>query len=455
MLLLSLLSSIPAAAQFLWQRAVGTATHDESAEFMIPAAGGYVTLGRVLEPPVHSLYLSKVNHRGDTLWTRRQFLRRSGAIYPQSLLEDGAGNLVTTVRVFDPSVMIAHGLLVKFTPGGDTLWTHRLTPMGESVLTKLVLGNDGNYVSIGSVGNVPMLFKFSPAGVLLWGQPIPYSASRDGYLQNMVAVPGGYLLVSSPNLGNLKSKYITVNEQGGYQFERSGSLYYDYSLKLDSQGDVLAIGGNLTKRTAQGDSLWSYSYQQFGRLLGINQLAELPGGGYLLGGQLLNGFNSHDVGLAVVDHDGRLLRDTLLVRRQSDDNVAGVALSPAGDYVVAVGADSNGPIGGGDQLVFSYRSWARLLPTRPAQAAARGWQVAAYPNPTAGEVTLVAADAGGLRGQWTLYDGLGRTLRTGQLPGLARGRLSLAGQPPGLYLLRIYDERQNRTQTLRIEKIDN
>ena len=454
-----LLGVAPAKAQFLWQRAVGTATADETAEFMVPVAGGFVTLGKYHpggQPFGEGLYLSKVSYTGDTLWTKRWPLRRADILYPRGLFEDRTGNLVASAITADPATNpnvppISQGRLVKFTATGDTLWTRTVsTPSANAALDVPVLGNDGNYVVIGDFGaSLPALFKYSPAGALLWTQLVPYNTARPGYLQNLVAVPNGYFLVSSPNLGNLKSKYITVDEQGAYQFERTGRFYYPRQLRLDSQGNILAAGGDLLKLTVQGDSIWLRSYVQYGQLLGISRTTELPNGRYLAAGERRNG-PTRDIGIAVVDRNGTLLRDTLLVRYNSDENVAGVALTPAGNYVVALGA-SAGPIGRADQIVFAYRNWDRVLPTRAPQPAGLA-QLAAYPNPTTGEVTLTAADAHPLAGRWTLYDLLGRAVQAGTLPGLARCHLSLTAQPAGLYLLRVTDEHNHTTQTLRLEK---
>ncbi len=449
-LLLVGLGPAPAKAQFLWQRAVGTAARSETAEYMIPVAGGFVTAG---QSPNNALYLSKVNYTGDTLWTRRLTFARTSIFYPRGLIVDAAGNLAVSAITVPPSSAALplpplQGLLIKLTPTGDTLWTRTVRNPADAALTTLVLGNDGNYVVTGELGNLPVLYKYNPAGTVLWTQIVPYSSSRQGYLQNLVAVPNGYFLISSPDVGNIKSKYITVDEQGIYQFERVGSIYYPYRLQLDSQGNILAPGGDLLKLTVQGDSIWSHSYRQFGQFLGLSRVVELPNGRYLAAGTRYNG-PTRDIGIAVVDRNGTLLRDTLLVRA-GDENVAGVALTPAGNYVVALGTNP-GPIGFADQILFAYRNWDRLLPTRTSQPEPLA-ALSAYPNPTTGDVTLGAADAHPLVGTWTLYDMLGRPVLTGSLAGLPSGRVSLARQPAGLYLLRVSDTNRHTTQTLRLEK---
>ena len=460
-LLLGLLPTRPAAAQFLWQHTVGRAAEDETGEFMIAVTGGFVTLGKAAgttAQPDQALYLSKVDYNGDTLWTKRWPFRQVEIIYPRGLIADAAGNLVVAAITFAPPVPPTapppnQGLLVKLTATGDTIWSRTVPGTGTnaSALSTLVLGNDGSYVATGQLATLPALFKYSPAGVLLWTQVVPYSSTIQGYLQNLVAVPNGYLLLSSPNGGNLPSKFITVNEGGMYQLERLGARRGATSrLQLDSQGNVLAIGGRVTKLTVIGDTIWSQSYQQVNRLLGLSRLVETPTGNYLAVGTRLNGLDD-DIGLVLLNRNGTRLRDTLLVRFQATENVAGVALTPTGNYVVA-GGTNRGQSARPDQLVFALRNWDRLLPTaaRAPQPLAR---LSAFPNPTADELTLQAPDAHPLTGPWTLYDLRGRAVQAGTFPSLARCRISLAQQPPGSYLLRFTAPRTGTTHTLRLHKI--
>ena len=454
-----LLGTAPAArAQFLWQKAVGTAARNETAEYMIPVAGGFVTAGQsgnTTQFDDQGLYLSKVNYTGDTLWTHRIAFAGVNIFYPKGLIVDAAGNLIVSATTFTPPATstsppsVNQGLLIKLTPTGDTIWTRPVRSPARAPLSALVLGNDGSYVVIGDLGSSPVLYKYSSSGLLLWTQFLTYSSTHQGYLANLVAVPNGYVLAAVPIGLNARSKFITVDETGNYQFERlfpqgCGGA----QLKLTAQGNLLAIGGSITKLTVQGDSLWSRAYQQFGTPLGLNRLVELPNGRYLAAGERYNG-PTRDIGFIVVDATGNRLRDTLLVRA-GDENVAGVALTPAGNYVVAIGTDS-GPIGRADQILFAYRNWNRLLPTRASQAAPLA-QLTAYPNPTAGDVTLGATDAHALTGQWTLYDTLGKPVQTGLLTGMPYGQLSLVQQPTGIYLLRVNDPQGHTIQTLRLEK---
>ncbi|MBF9222970.1 T9SS type A sorting domain-containing protein [Hymenobacter ruricola] len=454
LLLTALLGAAPARAQFLWQRTVGTAGNDETAEYMVPVAGGFVTAGKSgnqTSLPDQSLYLSKLTYQGDTVWTKRWNFRQVQVLYPRGLIVDAAGNLVVSAVTFPVSgFSVNQGLLVKLTATGDTLWTRTVRSSGAnaSALATLVLGNDGSYVAVGDMAALPTLFKYSPAGALLLAAVVTYSPTVQGSLQNLVAVPNGYLVISAPNtFPAQRTKYITVNEQGVYQFERLRGRFFPGRLQLNSRGNLLGIGGSITELTVQGDSLWSRSYQLAGVGLGLSRLVELPNGNYLAAGTRYNG-HDNDLSLVLVDRNGNRLRDTLLVSLRSDENVAGLALTPAGHYVVAAGTDQ-GTVGGGDQIFFAYRNWDRLLPTRaPAEVAAR---LTAYPNPTAGEVTLEAGDARPLGGSWMLFDMLGRQVRTGALAGGPRARLSLSGLPAGLYLLRVADPLRRTAQTLRLE----
>ena len=212
-----------AAAQFLWQRAVGTAARSETAEYMVPVAGGFVTLGKYssLAQNRTGLFLSKVNYADDTVWTKHWDLRRAGAIYPRGLFEDRAGNLVAATTTFGPPATPtappppSEGRLVKFTAQGDTVWTRAVSAPANANLDVPVLGNDGNYVVIGDVGpSLPALFKFSPAGALLWTQPVFYNASRPGSCKTWSPCRAGIFWSLPPTLAALNRSTSRLMNRG-------------------------------------------------------------------------------------------------------------------------------------------------------------------------------------------------------------------------------------------------
>ena len=453
------LLSRPAAAQVLWTRLVNTPILQETGKFMTPVTGGFVTVGDASQT---SLYLSKINYAGDTVWTRQLPFGRGTGIYPlggyaRGVIEDRAGNLVVSATVFDSNFVPSRfwGKLAKLNPTGDTLWT-RVTGAGSNAL---VLGKDDSYVMASDVSNNPMptlptLYKYSPAGALVWSRALRYSAAVPGYLADITAVPNGYILQSLPNSGGLPGKLITVNEQGVYQLDRPTSRSGIGPLRLDSDGNLVTGGRGLTKYTVIGDTIWHRPYRLGNSpSQGITQVTELPNGHYLTVGSWDNGYDK-DMSLQLFSHQGNLLRDTLLFRFGANEIPVGVGYTPAGNYVVAASVDTyliNNPRPIYAQLWAGLRSWSRLLPARPGQPVPQA-RLLAYPNPTTDEVTLAAADAHPLHGRWVLTDLLGRTVLTGTLPGLASSRISLAAQPPGVYQLRVIDERRNTTELVRLEK---
>lgn len=455
---LLLLGTEPAAAQILWSKLVSQPLLRETGKFMTPVAGGFVMVGESSGAVFQSLYLSKINYTGDTVWTRRVRFPHGNGVYARGVIEDRAGNLVVSATLFDSNYVpsLSWGGLAKLTPTGDTLWT-RLT--GDGINT-LVLGNDGSYVLASDVkttplGTIPTLFKYSPAGVLVWSHLLPYDNTRNGYLIGIVAVPNGYLVTSLPNNVNLPGKLISVNELGVYQQERLSSPYGAGAFRLASDGNLIGLlNGGLAKFTAVGDTLWTRRYRLGNSpSQGLYNVVEMPNGNYLTTGSWYNGYD-RDISMQLFSHQGILLRDTLLYRSGANETPVGVGLTPTGNYVVAASVDTyliNNPTVQYAQLWFALRNWARLLPVRPGQSAPQN-RLLAYPNPTLDDVLVTTADAHPLTGHWELTDLLGRVVQTGQLAGLASCRLSLAGHAAGIYLLRMTDERRATTQTLRLEK---
>lgn len=134
-----------------------------------------------------------------------------------------------------------------------------------------------------------------------------------------------------------------------------------------------------------------------------------------------------------------------------DDQLLFTAISTAGDTVLAVnGLQSNAvqPAGGPTALIGGakwgtwYAQGQRVLGARPAVEPLPGFAV--YPNPVQDELTVETYAAAPL--VLTLYDLLGRVVRT-LPPGTgSRTRFSLRDLPAGTYVLRATDGRHVATR---------
>jgi hypothetical protein len=183
-----------------------------------------------------------------------------------------------------------------------------------------------------------------------------------------------------------------------------------------------------------GDTLWSRQYAQFGRNVEVRLAAPVPGTtNYLLAGTRANSLDT-DLSILLVNQNGTLLRDTLLVRYGGNEYPTGLSTDALGNYLIG-GYTDNSPLGHADQFALKLRSWNRLLPTRPVAAPATAYHL--YPNPAAGADRLrLATEAGATyTGAYELRDLTGRLVQAGS--SWPASGLPVRGLPTGLYLLRL------------------
>lgn len=139
-----------------------------------------------------------------------------------------------------------------------------------------------------------------------------------------------------------------------------------------------------------------------------------------------------------------------------DDQVMFTALSVSGDTVIAqtaMAADKITPTGNPSVLVTAAK-WptllaqgTRTLPTAAPTELPEAVALNAWPNPVHDALLVEAARPVSV----TLFDGLGRAVRTARVPAGQPQQLNLSDLPAGPYLLRAVDENQ-RTTTRRIVK---
>ncbi|MDO7873244.1 T9SS type A sorting domain-containing protein [Hymenobacter sp. ASUV-10] len=430
----------------LWERAVFTPGFKETGKFMTAVRGGFVLVGESASPSPTSLYCSKINYQGDTLWTRRLRFPQALVLYARGVVEDRRGNLAVTATAFSSgNPNRSWGILAQLNSTGDTLWSRKI----GDCLNSLMLGNDGGYVCGSRADTIPAICKYDSTGRQVWQRLVPYSSSRPGSIFNLVAVRGGYLLQLTSDYGGTPNKFVGISEAGAYQQERLGSLKLASQLCSASDGNVLAAGWAVTKLSPVGDTIWSRTHRiGSNSMQGMSHVVELPSGRLLAAGAWFNG-TTHNLTFFLLDRNGLLLRDTLLAYYIGRQRTAGIGVTSAGDYVWAGSANDAIPYNNTPQYIqlwFALRNWDRLLATQPAQSNARAG-IRLYPNPADDYATLATTDGSPLTGHWTLCDLLGRTVAAGSLPAQSTCRLPVQNLAPGVYLVRV-----NGSQPLRLEK---
>ncbi len=451
-------------AQLLWQATTGTAAYDETSVGFVAVPGGYVNVGRgggngtASALPNH-FYLAKLSPSGTVLWQKSTSFasRNVKVLEAQAAAADASGQIYATGQcselvVKHPASLYSFGLLVKFSAAGDTLWSQVLHGLSRSAYGKAVVTADGGVVVVGENDADRFIAKYSATGQLVWRRSYFYSSSLPGYLANLARRPAGGFIVAQPTNGGglLPDQYLLLDEQGllvGTSPTRP--FLPHYGMLADNAGNVLDAARYLFKISPAGDTLWGRRYVQYGRTLEIRRAIAVPGSSnYLLAGTRFNTLDE-DLSLLLVDQNGALLRDTLLVRYGGSEYPTGLHVDAQGNYLVGGYTSDGGPLGRADQFAFVLRNWNRLLPTRPVAIVATAYHL--YPNPATGADRLqVATEAGRLfSGAYELRDLTGRLVQAGS--SWPASGLPVRGLLTGLYLLRLR-EGERWLPALRLEQ---
>jgi hypothetical protein len=435
---LLVLAAMPAAGQILWDRTMGTSAYQETSVAWVTVPGGYVSVGlggsdgTGRQPD--QIYLSKVDDAGTVLWQRGLAVPGSKTLYPQAAVADALGHLYVTAIGFNGATLnYSSGLLIKYSPAGDTLWTRVIKPLGgHADFSSIVLAVDGSVVVTGRREPDQFVANYSPTGQELWHRSYDYSPDDHGYLQQLAKLSSGFLVIEAPLSGGKLPRYLLLDENGLLVAEKPAPPFYPYALQPDRTGNLLAAAGRLTKISPEGDSLWTRSYRLYGSAFEVMFAAQaVPGGNYLLCGTRYNGID-RDLGLVVVDQNGTTLRDTLFVLPGTDEYPSGATFDSQGNYIVA-GYTTEGPVGRADQFAFKLRNWNRTLPTRAASASLTAYSL--YPNPAPLNNVRVATSSGtAFLGEYQICDTTGKLVRLGRT---TPSGIPLDDLPPGLYLIQL------------------
>ena len=466
---LTLVLTVAGQAQgvFRWQQPYGSAANEAGGRAVAVAGGGYLLMGTQerLGGLAADIYLVRVDATGSVLWQRTTPLAQVykvslGTVFPTL---DGAGNLVVIGSGRNVNVTAFPAFVTKLTPVGDTVWVRRFVPPNVnsiSFFSKPLIAADGNYVVLANLNANAAnnnsnyhLLKFDAAtGATLWDRPLQSILSSAlpafGYANAVERVGNGFLLFISGNTGTRGAIGTVVLDANGLELRRQVGgrpPFYPPSITLpDRNGGVVAASAQqLTKLTAQGDTVWhtvapqAYQY----RTWDAKGLVQEASGGYAVLGESRyqqpgGGANTSALHLVRFSATGQLLADSLLYRPQ-DTFGGSLLLSATGEYVFS-GYTSSGPLGGSDLLMAQVRRVGPLAVRGRSLLAAEPLGV--HPNPATGTEAGRLPRPAGLVGTATVrvLDAVGREAWRGPLPGgAAEVELPTAQLRPGLYVVQL------------------
>ena len=457
LLSLSRLGQAQPPAVLTWQQTYGS-TRDEQGGFAVAQNGGYLLVGQQTIPSgVVLLYFVQTNAVGDTLWTKKMSAPGTLNPYITGLVRNQAGTVLVTGLDYGNNVGFTLALDANCAPLWGWAYTQTAHTLPGATLLRTYIGKplvdaDDNFLLVqtatsstsqSGVSDDTFLKVDKISGMNIWSARLDSILGSHGYLYDwettntgLVAVIGG----TNPISQNSGIGILKIGATGRFiSFQpRPQNLPYDissYKTTRDAAGNILLVGRQrLTKLDPQGDTLWHTDapIRYHGGWDGVD-VAQDRQGNYVVLGNSSNYTNSW-VHLARFSATGQVLNDTAFARNYA--TYARSLLQASNGELVISGYAENGPIGGDDLFLLQFRGF-RPLASRAETAVAAG--VTVYPNPapagaTAVHLTLpVRHDLGRLN----IFDAMGRLVREQAVAAGCEVTVSVAGLPPGLYVLRL------------------
>jgi hypothetical protein len=426
--------------------------------------GGYIMTGPVISwgPPITSVaWLVRTDERGDTLWTRVFGGPRGGAGLcveqtPDSgyVLAGGSPSLDTLGDVW----------LTKIDPRGDTVWTRVYGGAMEDGGDEVTRTTDGGYIvvgrtaSFGSGGTDVWLIKTDSSGDTVWTRT--FGGPSDDWGESVRQTnDSGYIIASitwSFGSGKADVYLIKTSVTGDTQWTRTfGGVEDDYGLcaRQTSDGGYVVGGWTMSttdsttriyliKTDSHGDALWTKTVNSSSGFAEGGPIEQLDDGGYIVTGCVAGGM-LYDVYLVRTDPNG----ETLWTRSFGGSDLdMGSSVQPTRDGgFIVVGETYSFGAGASDLYLIKTDENGNLAVAEPKSAPSRKsvLSITCEPNPFRASTVLHLA-AGPLDHSAThlrIYDAQGRLVRI-----LAAGPASQtmwdgrndAGQllPSGTYLVR-------------------
>jgi hypothetical protein len=332
----------------LWTRTYGGDSNDYWAKSVLQTTdGGYLVAGSTTSfgAGERDFYLIKTDSQGDTIWTRTY--GGSGDDQVGSAIQTADGGYVVTGFTMSFSATWEDVYLVKTDSQGDTIWTNTVDAGHEEYANSIQQLEDGGYIIAGQcVGHNGFpdfyLVRTDSVGDTLWTRA--YGRNHwDGANSVAQTSDGGFIMAgySYEDITNEIEEFclMKTNAQGDTLWTR---IYGEFggaaeSVQQTADGGYIAAGcrwtsGNfyVVKTNDEGDTLWTRTYGN-----GIaHSVLQTSDGGYIVAGSLWGDADNSTFYLVRTDSQG----DTLWTRTYGgvDHEVAySVQQTSDGGYIIA------------------------------------------------------------------------------------------------------------------------
>jgi hypothetical protein len=317
-----------ASPQLTFQKIIGGTGADFGTVISPTTDGGYILVGTTASFGAggDDIYLIRLDHNGDTLWTRT---------YGGSDDETGLSVKQTADGGFiisgDSKSFGANGkdvYLVKTDPLGNPVWSKLFGSSGNDYGNSVLQTSDGGYLVAGSssdlgAGNYDAYFIRTDAnGGMLWTKTYGGPLEDDGNFVQQTS-DGGFVLVgttASYGAGGYDAYVVKTNATGGVLWQKTyggAGDDYGFSIRQTADGGYILNGATnsfgaggfdcyLLKTDSNGVVAWSKTYGSTNTDL-CNGVLQTNDGGYIFVGQSFGFGTASDIYLVKTNDAGDTL----------------------------------------------------------------------------------------------------------------------------------------------------
>jgi hypothetical protein len=423
------------------------------------SGGGFVVVGRTQQLPDGNpdIYILRLDSTGDTLWTRKYGWPLIDE--PNQVRETSDGNYLIvgkTQAVLDSTY---YALLLKVTPGGDTLWTRTY---GQGYWYSYGLSveevSSGGYILAGGCGTYTnsteaFLVRTDSDGDTLWTklhgtytQEEAWSVEETfdgGFVAAGVRSLDVYLLRTDANGDTLWTKQF-----GGASNDMGLSVKETPDSGFIIAGSTWSYGSGMSdayyiKTDRNGDLVWERAHGGTQREQ-VNTVVVTTDNHYVSAGLTESfGPSAANMWLVKMDSDGDTVW-TATYGGSGDDRASWAEETPDGGFILAGSTNSFGAPQHNVYVVKTAPDQSGVSEFTEAQRA--GYNLSVLPTPSASDVTLEFEVSGPQPVRIAVYNALGQEIAVleNRVMGAGRQRVTWDGLdgrgqpvPAGVYFVRL------------------
>ena len=441
----------------LWGKTVTGTTFAILEETKVLPDSGFISVGEIADTNMSNhLFIVRWNANGGMLWTKTFSTTDDLFGYDIALSPTGGFFVAALCNAVTKQMYIVH--LNEF---GDTLWTRHSSDTINFTPYDIVATDDGGVVIASESGPLSGVYKMNlvkldSTGNLVWSKNYGSQIYNSVTYALESTADNGFILCGSMG-GNGMPILIRTDANGDTVWTRMykatyGNLYLHGISTCDDNGivacgqmvagfDVQAI---ILKTDSMGDTLWTTAFTGLQSQL-YRYTGETPGGEYFFTGSSYVSTGNHDILFTKTNNQGRTgCDDTVSIEYALP---LGLQVIPAAPAFLPGGLTAT-QIGISVDSGYISSDLCAMIGIREERISE---DFLVYPNPSQGIFRLTFSNKNS-SGRLIVCNPLGEFILMKDLQNVESAVIDLAGQPPGIYLLRF--ESGSQYQTARICLVD-